>query len=273
MSPIDKKISVVHHLHACGTVGFGIVTYLPRGTFGPVRQRDFQLVVIHRGSVTVSVDGRKEVLRKGEGILLEAGYEEYFQFSAKEETTHSWCRFPADLASAPFLFSPGMFRRAAKCSPWLLEFMRKGWKIPADIERAEDRRMLLGMVLAAMWNFCRAVAGPADPGRPRPEPLLKAQRAMEARLAEPLSLKQVAALAGVSKGHLTKLAHKYWEQTPIEHLWQLRLEEAARLLRETGLGIAEIAYRTGFANPYHFSRRFRKRFGRHPRSWRNAIWE
>jgi len=42
----------------------------------------------------------------------------------------------------------------------------------------------------------------------------------------------------------------------MEKLWLIRLEEAARLLSQTGLGVAEVAYRTGFANPFHFSRRF-----------------
>jgi AraC-like DNA-binding protein len=273
MSAVRKKISVVHHLHACGDVGFGIVTYRPRGTYGPVRQLDFQLVVIHRGSAVVTIDGRKQTLRRGQGILLRAGVGVLFQFSRKEETTHSWCRFPPELAAAPFLFPPAAFFRPADGGPWLLDFMRHGWKLPTDIAGLEGRRRMLGLVLAAMWDFCHAFARSTGPGRPPPEPLRQAQRVMETHLAEALSLDEIAARAGVSKGYLTRLAHDHWRTTPIEHFWQLRLDESARLLGETGLGIAEIAYRTGFANPYHFSRRFRARFGRPPRAWRSALWK
>jgi transcriptional regulator GlxA family with amidase domain len=60
--------------------------------------------------------------------------------------------------------------------------------------------------------------------------------------------------------------------TPMEKVWLLRLQEAARLLGQTGLGIAEVAYLTGFANPYHFSRRFKAHFGMQPSLWRQTKW-
>jgi AraC family transcriptional regulator, transcriptional activator of pobA len=37
--------------------------------------------------------------------------------------------------------------------------------------------------------------------------------------------------------------------------------EAARLLRFTHLGAQEVAFRVGFADPFHFSRAFKRRFG------------
>jgi AraC family transcriptional regulator len=272
MSVVRKKISEIHHRRPSGPIGFGIVTYRIGGTYGPVRQTDYQLVVAHTGSFSFQADGQKRQVRKGQGILLEPGPEEFFRFSKSGETTHSWCRFPAELCAPPFIFPAGVFRRPARCSPWLLALMRRGWKLPGEIETPEGRRMMLGMVLAAMWDFCRAFSESADARGPLPAPLAQALRAMEARLAEPLSLGELASLAAVSKSRLIKLAHDHWKTTPMEKFWQLRLDEAARLLRETGLGIGEVAYRTGFANPYHFSRRFRQRFERHPRAWRNAIW-
>jgi AraC family transcriptional regulator len=272
MSSSREKISGVHHLHTSGEIGFGIVTYRPRGTCGPVQQGDWQLVVIHRGLMVRTSEGRKQTVEEGQGILLEPGHEEYLEFSRRQETVHSWCRFPRGLAPAPFSFPSGVCGKPAACSPWLLDFMRRGWKLSTEIETREGRHRMFGLVLAAMWDFCGAFSKSSKVLRPLPASLLKAQAAMESRLAESFSLSELAAWAAVSKGYLIKLAHEYWHTTPIEHLWQLRLEEAARLLRETGLGIAEVAYRTGFANPYHFSRRFRQRFGRHPRAWRSAIW-
>ncbi len=272
MSAIRKKISAVHHFRPSGPLGFGIVTYRPGGTYGPVQQADHQLVVIHSGSCVLETEGRKHPVRRGQGILLESGHEEFFQFSKSRETTHSWCRFPLELALPSFAFSSAVIHRPAACSPWLLDQMRRGWKLSHETETPAGRRMMLGMVLAAMWDFCRAFAKVNEIGRPAPPALLKAQRIMETGLAERLSLGELATRAAVSKGGLIKLAHDHWGTTPMEKLWQMRLEEAARLLRETGLGIAEVAYRTGFANPYHFSRRFRSRFGLHPRGWRNSVW-
>lgn len=51
---------------------------------------------------------------------------------------------------------------------------------------------------------------------------------------------------------------------------ELRLTEAARLLRETRGNISEIAFAVGFQNASHFGRAFRERFGCSPSEHRNA---
>jgi len=253
-------------------MGFGIVTYRPRGRLGPRRQNFCQLVVIHRGSMIVTVDGREHPVGPGEAILLEPGHEEYFRFSDTRATTHSWCQLSPGAAPSFFSFPPAMFGKVAPCGPWLLDFMQRGWKIPSDARTPEGHQAILCAVLCAMGQFCGAFSKPEAGKQPQPSALKKARQIMEQHLAESLPLNELARRAGASKGHLIKLAREHWGTTPIERFWQVRLEMAARLLRETGLSVSEIAYRTGFANPFHFSRRFRQRFGQNPRLWRKAAW-
>jgi len=253
-------------------MGFGSVIYRPRGKFGPRRQEFYQLVVIHRGDLRVTVAGREHDVAAGAGILLEPGHEEFFRFSEGRETTQTWAQIVPELVPEEMAFPAEALGRPGRCDSWLLEYMRTGWKIPADAESPASRKMLTAAVLAALWGFCRAFT-PARPAtRPWPESLLKVWRHMNEHLAEPLTLDDLTKISAVSKGHLVKLANEHWQTTPIERLWQERLDAAARLLRETGLGIAEVAYRTGFASQFHFSRRFRQRFGRHPRAWRELVW-
>jgi transcriptional regulator GlxA family with amidase domain len=52
--------------------------------------------------------------------------------------------------------------------------------------------------------------------------------------------------------------------TPAAWLLNRRLAEARRLLTTTGESVAVIAARTGFADPFHFSRAVRARFGLSP---------
>ncbi len=253
-------------------MGFGKVTYRPRGRFGPLWQLHYQLVVIHQGGMQVTIDGMEHPVDAGRGILLEPGREVFFRFGMEEETTHTWCQLPSDTVPAPLAFSPAALNRAASCSPWLLKFMAQGWKIPADAKTPEGRKAMLGAVLCAMGQFCGGFTTPPSREKPCPESLVRARREMEKRLSDSLSPDDLARQAAVSKGHLIKLAKDHWGMTPMEYLWKLRLEEAARLLRETGWNIGEIAYHTGFANPFHFSRRFRQHFGKDPRGWRNDAW-
>lgn len=233
---------------------------------------DYQLVVIHRGDLTLSIDGVEHYVAAGQGILLRPHGEENFRFAAREETTHSWCQIPRDMVPPRMEFPEEMFARPGDCDPWLLGFMKDGWKMPGDSSTVAGRQMIVGAVLTAIWAFCRTRTEVAPTVRPWPEPLLKARKLMEARLADPLTLEDLAQAAGVSIGHLIKLANEHWAMTPMERLWRVRVENGARLLKETGLSIGEIAYRMGFSNPFHFSRRFRQRYGQHPRAWRQGVW-
>ncbi|MBA3710812.1 MAG: helix-turn-helix transcriptional regulator [Planctomycetes bacterium] len=55
---------------------------------------------------------------------------------------------------------------------------------------------------------------------------------------------------------------------PREHLEALRMDRAARLLVDTDGSVASIAAAVGYADPYHFSRVFRRVTGRAPRAAR-----
>ncbi len=74
----------------------------------------------------------------------------------------------------------------------------------------------------------------------------------------------------VTPNHLIKLFRERAGITPMEYLWQVRLDHAMTLLRKSGLSISEIAYQIGFKNPYHFARRFRARYGTSPRAFRRG---
>lgn len=97
--------------------------------------------------------------------------------------------------------------------------------------------------------------------------LLAAKQYIQQHLDDPvLSCEQVAAAAGVSSRHLARLFAQ--EGTaPSRYLLEKRLERARQLLASPlgdRLGIAEIAYRTGFSSQAHFARAFKGRFGLTP---------
>lgn len=82
-------------------------------------------------------------------------------------------------------------------------------------------------------------------------------------------LADLAALAGCSQQHLCRAFRERYGVTPVALAVQVRLDQAARLLRE-GLPPAEAAARCGWADVRQFARVFRARFGRTPAAWRDA---
>jgi transcriptional regulator GlxA family with amidase domain len=86
--------------------------------------------------------------------------------------------------------------------------------------------------------------------------------------AEPPPVPELAARAGLGETAFRALVHELTGRSPRAHLENLRLERAARLLAESTQPVATIASEAGYADPFHFSRAFRRRFGTAPRAYR-----
>ena len=86
--------------------------------------------------------------------------------------------------------------------------------------------------------------------------------------AEPLTLKQLAGSAHVSKSECLRCFKATLRTTPYRYLTRYRLSEAARLLRETDLPIGQISSLVGFAQQSYFGKCFREKTGMSPRAFR-----
>lgn len=93
---------------------------------------------------------------------------------------------------------------------------------------------------------------------------------METNLEEPLPIDMVAAEVGSSVRQLERLFKTQLDTTPARFLKRLRLERAKELLSNTELSIVEVVCATGFENPTHFSKCFKRRFSAAPTVWRSA---
>jgi AraC family transcriptional regulator len=91
---------------------------------------------------------------------------------------------------------------------------------------------------------------------------------MRDRLAEPLTLADIAGEVYLSVFHLVRVFKEATGETPHRFLTKLRVEEAQRLLRDDDLSVAEIASRCGFASPGAFSTAFLRHTGVRPSTYR-----
>lgn len=101
-----------------------------------------------------------------------------------------------------------------------------------------------------------------------PEGLWAARRLIGTASDGPLTLPVLARTAGMSVSVFCERFKKAFGRTPVQSLIEHRLDHAAHLLDDATLGVAEIALRVGYADAFHFSKAFKKRFGKSPRELR-----
>lgn len=83
------------------------------------------------------------------------------------------------------------------------------------------------------------------------------------------SIEELCTRFHISPGYMRRLFQRHTGESPIRHIIRIRLEKARRMLRESPLSVAEIAYECGFSSPYYFSRLFRQETGVSPSQYRH----
>lgn len=147
---------------------------------------------------------------------------------------------------------PAVYRR--------LDRICKGIALVANPLALEEE--LLGVIDSQIQRSrpASADAGPVIPALQRAKDLLMA------RLEEAVTLDELAQLSNMSAFALVRKFKAAYGQTP--HAFQLdqRINLSKRLLKQ-GLGLAEVAFRLGFADQAHFQRHFKQRHAISPKQY------
>jgi AraC family transcriptional regulator len=98
--------------------------------------------------------------------------------------------------------------------------------------------------------------------------LRRALAHLKEHLAEPFNLAELAATAGMSEFHFSRLFKKATGVSPSRHFIRQRIAHAQRLLQETDLSIIRVAVMVGYSSPSHFSQVFKRETGLLPSDYR-----
>lgn len=91
---------------------------------------------------------------------------------------------------------------------------------------------------------------------------------IEAHLAEPITLSDMAGSTGLTRMHFAAQFRAATGVRPHEYLLRRRIERAQQLLLETDMPLVEVALSVGFQTQSHFTGVFNKFVGQPPRGWR-----
>lgn len=107
-----------------------------------------------------------------------------------------------------------------------------------------------------------AFAARNDPG------LLAGVQFIEQNYANTLTLEEIANISGYTLTYFIRKFHQQLGITPIDYLFQIRLQHACSLLKSSDQPIIKIAHTVGFSDSRYFATRFRRTLGLTPSQFR-----
>ncbi len=238
-----------------------------------------EMIYIKAGLARFSVGGQS--FQAGEGSLvlissleehevtvLQTPYERYFAILNLPELMRA---FPRSELTRVFLNRPEGFSHKVE----FLSDRAQADGIFAALEReyAQNppcaRQMAEALLLQLLVLFLRACPGNFTASRSvTADRVLKAQRYMEEHFTQEITVTDLAKRFFVSPCHLTHSFKQQVGYSPRQYLRLMRLSYAKELLQNTNLSIADVALKTGFAEPNNFIRAFRESYEISPGRWR-----
>lgn len=91
---------------------------------------------------------------------------------------------------------------------------------------------------------------------------------MHVNYSKQIDLTQIADTLGFSSAYLTKVFREQLQTTPSKYLNEYRMMVAKQLLRDSALPVKDISDQVGFADQFHFSKRFKQYSGYSPAQYR-----
>ncbi|MBT3194433.1 MAG: helix-turn-helix domain-containing protein [Verrucomicrobia bacterium] len=138
-------------------------------------------------------------------------------------------------------------------------------------ERLEGRAAIVGrefLFIRILVDVLLSIPQNAWPIPVRDERLKRAISFMRNNMDRPLTLEEIAQVAGAGKSTLNRLFSREIGQSPYQHHLELRLRHACDLLHYRRSSIEQTAEACGFIDRTHFSKLFTRRYGQSPASYR-----
>ena len=102
------------------------------------------------------------------------------------------------------------------------------------------------------------------------ESYLKAKDLLDKEYADLSRAENAAKKLGITPETLCRLFHRFSNTSPYQYLLRLKMNRAVDLLLGTNLLVKEVGLRSGFDDPFHFSRTFKRLQGTSPETFRRV---
>lgn len=246
---------------------------------------EFELILVHSGTLLAAVNGRTHALSAGEGIFVNSGvlhsYAEadgsgacltYILFLpglvGGQSGSVFWTKYLDPLVSS-LLFS-GVTLRAAD---WHRQILAQAQAV-ANLHREEpagfeiEVRTLLSRIIRSLCENTLPAGSDGDRSSDAVQSMRRMLSYIEVNFCRDVRVEEIAASAHISTRSCQRLFQRFTASSPKQFLISLRLERAQRLLEATDHTIPEICAECGFSDQSYFTKLFRLHVGCPPALYR-----
>lgn len=209
----------------------------------------------------LTVNGTAHAIRPGRVSLVPPGTTVRYRYRGRSEHLYAHLRLGT---AGPPLPVPVVQDTGTQLSPLTAQLRQALAAWPHSPARARAE------IWAALWRVARLGPRPADGPAAIHPAVTTALALIEARLAQPLTVPEIANAAGVSHNHLTRLFRAATGQTVVGYLRTRRMERARHFLEATTLSIPAVAASVGIPDLQAFNKACRRELGTSPRGIRSA---
>jgi AraC-like DNA-binding protein len=234
---------------------------------------NYEVILVERGLYRCELNGEVLALADGQVLVIKPGdwHQDHLRDGQRHYVLHF--RLAAAVAGEPAmpLFQDGARPAAQICRGNYARdtFFLRELRREAEAEEPHAAAVQDSLLEALFWRIVRGLPGEALSESFRRLPQAEAQRERLAAVfhrhlkANP-TVVELAAEAKMSPRHFTTLCGQLFGEGPARFLLRLKLRRAEEMLRYRGQRVKEVSEALGFANPYHFSRVFKRVHGRPP---------
>ncbi len=265
-----------------GQVVFERLTIEPPFKHKAIFPNEACLLYLSKGSLEIESINGIHSMQSGENLLLKCGiyFAEILQQADQTHATVVAIHLPKDLlkkliqqddqltiktVSATSIISTATSSRVLAAFIQSLVIYFESPELTNDaILTGKIRELVL---LLVQTNYAKSINDLID--QLFSPQLASFRETIEAHIFSRASINDLARLTGMSLSSFKRHFEKIYQDSPAQYIQSIKIQEACKFLLRSSLSIHEIAYRTGFQDPSHFTKVFRKWTGHSPMEFRN----
>ncbi len=240
-------------------------------SYGPMVRNHFLLVFVMEGHAILELNDREIAFGAGEMLAIFPQENIYYHVNEGEHWTIKWVGVYGSLVYK-YLESFGVTREYPILK---VRKMNKVETILDEIFDASLSNLLSDQIrcIGQIHMIFSLLAKSVSNTELSHDWIVEAKQFMQNHYEDAITVSDVASSLSLERSYFSKRYKEITGISPGEHLMELRIKKAKKLLENTNVPIKSVSYSIGISDPLYFSRLFKEKVGFSPTEYRRHMTE